>query len=188
MPIYTFLRGFHRVWHYFLCLHSKLRLIGHPNDILFCKYSPPCPFVPLSRVFTFHSPSRVVYGTILTLMVLWLALDTAQRGTRQVVSFFGLVFFVLVVLMFSRHPFRVRHTTPAMLLHSLNTFSNPLVNTFSFFVHTVVLEMFVVGDRTTVCLGPDNLQDPLRGRGTEVVGRSSRGTLCRVDRLGKSKS
>lgn len=142
------------------------------------KYSPPCPFLLLSHVFTFHSPSRVVYGSILTLLVLWLALDTAQRGTRQVVSFFGLIFFVLLMLMFSRHPFRVRHTTPAMPLHSPNAFSNPLANTFSFFVHTVALEMFGVGHRTTVCLGPDNIQDSLRGRGTEVVGRSSWGTLC----------
>lgn len=148
----------------------------------------PALFLLLSRVSVFHSPSRVVFGTILTLMVLWLALDTAQRGIRQVVSFFGLVFFVLVMLMFSRHPFRVRHITPAMPLSSPNAFSNPLANTFSiFFVHTVVLEMFGVGDRTTVRLGPDNLQDPPRGRGTEVVGRSSRGTLCRTDHLGKSK-
>lgn len=119
--------------HYFLCLHSKLLLTGRPNDILFYKYSLPRPFLLLSHVFMVHSPSRVVFGTMLTLMVLWLALDTAQRGTRQVVSFFGLVFFVLVMLMFSKHPFRVRHTAPATPLHSPNAFSNPPANTFSFF-------------------------------------------------------
>uniref|UniRef100_A0A3B4FYM1 Solute carrier family 28 member 3 n=1 Tax=Pundamilia nyererei TaxID=303518 RepID=A0A3B4FYM1_9CICH len=43
---------------------------------------------------------------LLVAVVCWLALDTAQRGTRQLVSFFGLLLFVFLTLLFSKHPFR----------------------------------------------------------------------------------
>ncbi|XP_040897932.1 solute carrier family 28 member 3-like [Toxotes jaculatrix] len=48
----------------------------------------------------------VVYVLVLVAVVCWLALDTAQRGTRQLVSFFGLLLFIFLMLLFSKHPFR----------------------------------------------------------------------------------
>uniref|UniRef100_A0A669EXP9 Solute carrier family 28 member 3 n=1 Tax=Oreochromis niloticus TaxID=8128 RepID=A0A669EXP9_ORENI len=57
-----------------------------------------------------HFPSfflfRIIYMSVLVAAVCWLALDTAQRGTRQLVSFFGLLLFVFLTLLFSKHPFR----------------------------------------------------------------------------------
>uniref|UniRef100_A0A3Q1GA61 Solute carrier family 28 member 3 n=1 Tax=Acanthochromis polyacanthus TaxID=80966 RepID=A0A3Q1GA61_9TELE len=51
----------------------------------------------------------IIYMLLLVAVVCWLALDTAQRGTRQLVSFFGLLLFIFLMLLFSKHPFRVRH-------------------------------------------------------------------------------
>ncbi|CAI5650110.1 solute carrier family 28 member 3 isoform X1 [Oreochromis niloticus] len=48
----------------------------------------------------------IIYMSVLVAAVCWLALDTAQRGTRQLVSFFGLLLFVFLTLLFSKHPFR----------------------------------------------------------------------------------
>ncbi|CAJ1068932.1 solute carrier family 28 member 3-like [Xyrichtys novacula] len=43
---------------------------------------------------------------LLVAVVLWLALDTAQQGTRQLVSFFGLLLLIFLMMLFSKHPFR----------------------------------------------------------------------------------
>ncbi|XP_033476106.2 solute carrier family 28 member 3-like [Epinephelus lanceolatus] len=43
---------------------------------------------------------------LLVFVVCWLALDTAQQGTRQLVSFFGLLLLIFLMLLFSKHPFR----------------------------------------------------------------------------------
>ncbi|XP_032370978.1 solute carrier family 28 member 3 [Etheostoma spectabile] len=48
----------------------------------------------------------IMYMLLLVAMVCWLALDTAQQGTRQVVSFFGLLLLIFLMLLFSKHPFR----------------------------------------------------------------------------------
>ncbi|XP_042344590.1 solute carrier family 28 member 3-like [Plectropomus leopardus] len=48
----------------------------------------------------------VVYVLLLLAVVCWLALDTARRGTRQLVSFFGLLLLIFLMLLFSKHPFR----------------------------------------------------------------------------------
>lgn len=53
---------------------------------------------------------RVLYVSLLVLVVSWLALDTARQGTRQIVSFFGLLLYIFLMLLFSKHPFHVRHT------------------------------------------------------------------------------
>nr|XP_019959026.1 PREDICTED: solute carrier family 28 member 3 isoform X1 [Paralichthys olivaceus] len=47
-----------------------------------------------------------IYMSALLAVVCWLALDTAQRGTRQFVSFFGLLLFIFLIVLFSKHPFR----------------------------------------------------------------------------------
>lgn len=51
---------------------------------------------------------RILYASLLLLVVLWFTLDTAKRGIRQIVSFCGLFLFILLMLLFSKHPFRVR--------------------------------------------------------------------------------
>uniref|UniRef100_A0A3Q1CTI6 Sodium/nucleoside cotransporter n=1 Tax=Amphiprion ocellaris TaxID=80972 RepID=A0A3Q1CTI6_AMPOC len=48
----------------------------------------------------------IIYMLLLVAVACWLALDTAQRGTRQLVSFFGLLLFIFLMLLFSKHPFR----------------------------------------------------------------------------------
>ncbi|XP_036952852.1 solute carrier family 28 member 3-like isoform X2 [Acanthopagrus latus] len=48
----------------------------------------------------------IVYTLLLVAVVCWLALDTARQGTRQLVSFFGLLLFIFLMMLFSKHPFR----------------------------------------------------------------------------------
>ncbi|XP_062237813.1 solute carrier family 28 member 3-like isoform X1 [Platichthys flesus] len=47
-----------------------------------------------------------IYMSVLVAVVCWLALDTAQQGTRQLMSFFGLLLFIFLIALFSKHPFR----------------------------------------------------------------------------------
>uniref|UniRef100_A0A3Q4BDW7 Uncharacterized protein n=1 Tax=Mola mola TaxID=94237 RepID=A0A3Q4BDW7_MOLML len=54
----------------------------------------------------FNSLSRIIYVLLLAAVLSWLVLDTAQQGTRQIVSFFGLLLLVFLMLLFSKHPFR----------------------------------------------------------------------------------
>ncbi|KAJ8005970.1 hypothetical protein DPEC_G00123410 [Dallia pectoralis] len=53
----------------------------------------------------------VIYVLLLVAVVCWLIFDTAKQGTRQLVSFSGLVAFILLMLVFSRNPFRVSWRT-----------------------------------------------------------------------------
>uniref|UniRef100_A0A3Q1IPF9 Sodium/nucleoside cotransporter n=1 Tax=Anabas testudineus TaxID=64144 RepID=A0A3Q1IPF9_ANATE len=49
---------------------------------------------------------RVIFLLLLASVACWLALDTAQKGTRQLMSFLGLLVFIFLMLLFSKHPFR----------------------------------------------------------------------------------
>uniref|UniRef100_A0A8C4WWN3 Sodium/nucleoside cotransporter n=1 Tax=Eptatretus burgeri TaxID=7764 RepID=A0A8C4WWN3_EPTBU len=49
-----------------------------------------------------------VYGALLLAVILWLTLDTAKRGANQVIPFFGLIMYILLVFIFSKHPTKVR--------------------------------------------------------------------------------
>lgn len=148
-------------------------------------------FFSLTHLMNFcpilHSVYRVVNVGILVLVVMWFALDTAQRGIRQVVSFFGLLMLVLVMHLFSKHPFRVRHSTPTVIVRWPNAFRLAPHEYVLFVFDSVVLEMFDVGHRNPVHHGPDHTQDPCRRPGTAVVGGSSRGTPCSVDHLANSQ-
>ncbi|KAM4579458.1 solute carrier family 28 member 3-like [Fundulus diaphanus] len=48
----------------------------------------------------------IIYASVLVAVLSWLVLDTVQRGTRQLVSFFGLLLLVFLMLLFSKHPFK----------------------------------------------------------------------------------
>ncbi|XP_068461128.1 solute carrier family 28 member 3-like [Clinocottus analis] len=48
----------------------------------------------------------VGYVSMLVVVGGWLVLDTAKRGSRQLVSFAGLLLIVFCMLIFSKHPFR----------------------------------------------------------------------------------
>ncbi|XP_029685592.1 solute carrier family 28 member 3-like isoform X2 [Takifugu rubripes] len=48
----------------------------------------------------------VALVSLLVFVVLWLVLDTAQRGPRQMVSFLGLLLLIFLMLLFSKHPFK----------------------------------------------------------------------------------
>ncbi|XP_077378084.1 solute carrier family 28 member 3-like [Festucalex cinctus] len=47
----------------------------------------------------------LIYTCVLVGLVCWLALDTAKRGKRQLVSFFGLLLLIFLMMLFSKHPF-----------------------------------------------------------------------------------
>ncbi|KAJ8380903.1 hypothetical protein SKAU_G00016810 [Synaphobranchus kaupii] len=49
----------------------------------------------------------VILGLLLAAVVCWLVLDTAKQGTQALVSFAGLITYVLLMIIFSRNPFRV---------------------------------------------------------------------------------
>ncbi|KAJ8285429.1 hypothetical protein GJAV_G00026700 [Gymnothorax javanicus] len=49
----------------------------------------------------------VVLVLLVIAVVCWLVLDTAKQGTRPLVSFAGLVVYVLLMVIFSKNPFRV---------------------------------------------------------------------------------
>eukprot|EP00063_Salmo_salar_P041377 XP_014016212.1 PREDICTED: solute carrier family 28 member 3 isoform X4 [Salmo salar] len=53
----------------------------------------------------------VVCVLLVVAVVCWLVFDTAKQGSRQLVSFSGLLFFVMLMLVFSRNPFRVSWRT-----------------------------------------------------------------------------
>ncbi|XP_061673191.1 solute carrier family 28 member 3-like [Syngnathoides biaculeatus] len=48
----------------------------------------------------------LMYACALVGLVCWLVLDTAKRGQRQLVSFFGLLLLIFFTMVFSKHPFR----------------------------------------------------------------------------------
>ncbi|KAG9337197.1 hypothetical protein JZ751_029677, partial [Albula glossodonta] len=50
---------------------------------------------------------RVLCVVLLGAVVCWLVLDTAKQGTRPLVSFAGLITYVLLMAIFSKSPFRV---------------------------------------------------------------------------------
>ncbi|KAM6944676.1 solute carrier family 28 member 3-like [Lycodopsis pacificus] len=50
----------------------------------------------------------IVCVSLLVAVVGWLALDTAKRGTRQLVSFVGLLLLIFFMLMLSKHPFGLK--------------------------------------------------------------------------------
>ncbi|CAN9513152.1 unnamed protein product [Ophioblennius macclurei] len=59
---------------------------------------------PLSR--NWFRIRWIVWGSLLVMLVSWLVLDTARLGTRQFVSFCGLLLLIFFMLLFSKHPFR----------------------------------------------------------------------------------
>ncbi|XP_029473205.1 solute carrier family 28 member 3 [Rhinatrema bivittatum] len=50
----------------------------------------------------------VVWLCLIAAVICWLIFDTARMGTHQLISFGGLVMYVLLMFLFSKHPARVR--------------------------------------------------------------------------------
>lgn len=50
---------------------------------------------------------RVLCATLIIMIICWLIFDTTKRGSRQLISFGGLVMYVLLMLIFSKYPTRV---------------------------------------------------------------------------------
>ncbi|CAJ1068933.1 solute carrier family 28 member 3-like [Xyrichtys novacula] len=65
-----------------------------------------CSPANLSLSLSLSLSLRTICVLLLVAVVLWLALDTAQQGTRQLVSFFGLLLLIFLMMLFSKHPFR----------------------------------------------------------------------------------
>ncbi|KFP86552.1 Solute carrier family 28 member 3, partial [Acanthisitta chloris] len=80
-------------------------------DILIAKYE--------DRIAAFFSPGErylkkqwfwlkwMFCAALVTTVICWLIFDTAKQGSRQLISFGGLVMYVLLMLMFSKYPSRV---------------------------------------------------------------------------------
>ncbi|XP_032740796.1 solute carrier family 28 member 3 [Rattus rattus] len=49
----------------------------------------------------------VVWCSLILAIILWLALDTARLGQQQLISFGGLVMYIVLLFLFSKHPTRV---------------------------------------------------------------------------------
>lgn len=117
---------------------------------------------------------RVLSVSLLVLVVLWLALDTAKRGTRQIVSFLGLLLFIFLMLLFSKHPFHVRHAPTHPLTLCLTHKHTPITDGRMTFA--VVLAGFDLGDFAPVHHCPAYLQDLIWLLSTAVGCTQSRGT------------
>lgn len=50
---------------------------------------------------------RVVWTALVTALVCWLVFDTAKQGANQLISFGGLLMYVFLMLIFSKHPTKV---------------------------------------------------------------------------------
>lgn len=96
----------------------------------------------------------MVYVLLLAAVVCWLVLDTAQRGTRQLVSFGGLLLLVFLMIVFSKHPFKVRREL--LFLFFFFFFGH---NFKLNFVVLVVMADFNQWDWTTVCLWSAHTED-----------------------------
>ncbi|XP_076795017.1 solute carrier family 28 member 3 isoform X2 [Arvicanthis niloticus] len=71
------------------------------------------------RIDDFLSPGRrlldrhwfwlkwVIWSSLILVVILWLALDTAKLGQQHLVSFGGLVMYLILLFLFSKHPTRV---------------------------------------------------------------------------------
>ncbi|MBN3297851.1 S28A3 protein, partial [Amia calva] len=54
-----------------------------------------------------HWLKWVVYSALVLAVICWLVIDTAKQGTNQLISFGGLVMYIIIMCIFSKHPFRV---------------------------------------------------------------------------------
>ncbi|XP_067838422.1 solute carrier family 28 member 3-like [Heptranchias perlo] len=53
----------------------------------------------------------MLYVCSAAFVILWLALDTAKQGVHQLISFMGLVVFIIILFIFSKHPRKVKWST-----------------------------------------------------------------------------
>ncbi|XP_009901445.2 solute carrier family 28 member 3 [Dryobates pubescens] len=49
----------------------------------------------------------VLWAAVILVVIFWLIFDTAKQGSHQLISFLGLVFYVFLMFVFSKHPTRV---------------------------------------------------------------------------------
>ncbi|XP_063996517.1 solute carrier family 28 member 3 [Pogoniulus pusillus] len=80
-------------------------------DVLTAKYK--------DRIAAFFSPGEsylekhwfwlkwVLWTVVILAVICWLIFDTAKQGSRQLISFSGLVLYVFLMFIFSKHPTRV---------------------------------------------------------------------------------
>lgn len=80
-------------------------------DFLMAKYE--------ARIDEFLSPGRrlldshwfwlkwVIWGSLILAIILWLSLDTAKLGQQQLVSFGGLIMYIILLFLFSKYPTKV---------------------------------------------------------------------------------
>lgn len=133
--------------------------------------------LPLSSSLPLSPPlSRIIHFLLLLAVVCWLALDTAKQGTRQLVSFCGILLFVSLTMLFSKYPLRVRHahahTHTHLQIHTLLQINYHVCDlTFV----AVVRANFVMGDRATVSHLSADAQDYIWLKWTAVAWKTSRG-------------
>ncbi|CAL8297231.1 unnamed protein product [Gadus morhua 'NCC'] len=82
-------------------------LMQRYGDLLCQKFSPICELWDGNWFWI----KWVVYAVLLVMLVCWLVFDTAKSGTRQLVSFAGLVLLILLMALFSKRPTRIHWRT-----------------------------------------------------------------------------
>ncbi|CAL8346133.1 unnamed protein product [Lota lota] len=82
-------------------------LMERYGDLLWQTFSPICELWDRN----WFRIKWVVYVVLLVMLVCWLVLDTTKNGTRQLVSFAGLVLFILLMALFSKSPTRIHWRT-----------------------------------------------------------------------------
>lgn len=50
---------------------------------------------------------RVLCAALIVAIIFWLIFDTAKQGSHQLISFGGLVMYILLMFIFSKYPTRV---------------------------------------------------------------------------------
>ncbi|XP_041041206.1 solute carrier family 28 member 3-like [Carcharodon carcharias] len=84
-------------------------------DMLIAKYEDTIVKLFASRSGFFKRYSNlfkiVLYVALIVFVILWLALDTAKQDSNQLISFVGLLLFIILLFIFSKYPEKVRWRT-----------------------------------------------------------------------------
>lgn len=95
---------------------------------------------------------RIIYVLLLVAVVCWLALDTAKLGTRQLVSFAGLLCLIFLMMLFSKHPFRVKGANSSINMQMQKVRTEFLIICCTYIYVAVVLANFALWGWVAVCL------------------------------------
>lgn len=86
VPVASWLKQSFRLWG--VLPHCSLHVLAMASSCYACSH-------------------RVLWSSLILAVIFWLILDTAKLGNQQLVSFGGLVMYIILLFLFSKHPTRV---------------------------------------------------------------------------------